>query len=199
MSKFFMRGIFATLFFYSSLFSFENLIVNEFNIINHKSQEKMQEIGNELFSKTGIRAYVVAIKHFSQKDMISFEKEFAKQLKEPFVLLSIATLDQKVDIYTTNLNNLFNKEQILSPIPWSGTILPILAGKNSEDKYSAAMINGYADLVDQIAKSKNVTLEKNIGNSNKNTINILRIIIYLTIIWAISYIIYKRRKNARKK
>lgn len=82
-----------------------------------------------------------------------------------------------------------------------GTILPILAerakGVEIVSKYSVAMFNGYSDVAEQIAKHHNVTLSSSAGSGSKNFIDILRVIFYGIILYAI--IIYLRGKYFRKK
>lgn len=82
-----------------------------------------------------------------------------------------------------------------------GTILPILAERAKGDdivsKYSVAMFNGYADVAEQIAAHKGVTLSSSAGSGSKNFINILRVIFYGIILYAI--ILYVRGKYFRKK
>ncbi len=82
-----------------------------------------------------------------------------------------------------------------------GTILPILAEKAKGDdivsKYSVAMYNGYADVAEQIAAHRGVTLSSSAGSGSKNFIDILRVIFYGIILYAI--ILYIRGKYFRKK
>ncbi len=82
-----------------------------------------------------------------------------------------------------------------------GTILPILAERAKGDdiisKYSVAMFNGYSDVAEQIAAHHNVTLSSSAGSGSKNFIDILRVIFYGIIIWAV--IIYVRGRYFRKK
>jgi hypothetical protein len=82
-----------------------------------------------------------------------------------------------------------------------GTILPILAERAKGDdivsKYSVAMFNGYSDVAEQIAEHHNVTLSSAAGSGSKNFIDILRVIFYGIILWAI--FIYVRGKYFRKK
>ena len=71
--------------------------------------------------------------------------------------------------------------------------------KKDADNYTAAMLNGYADIVEQIADSKGILLDEAIGSSNRNVINILRLIVYGTVVWAIGYVIYRRRRSKNAK
>lgn len=82
-----------------------------------------------------------------------------------------------------------------------GTILPILAerakGQEIISKYSVAMFNGYSDVAEQIASHHNVTLSSSAGSGSKNFIDILRVIFYGIILFAIFK--YLRGKYLRRK
>ncbi len=82
-----------------------------------------------------------------------------------------------------------------------GTILPILAEKAKGDeivqKYSVAMYNGYADVAEQIASKHGVSLSTSAGSGSKNFIDVLRLIFYGIILYAI--FLYIRGKYFRKK
>ena len=64
------------------------------------------------------------------------------------------------------------------------------------------MFNGYADIAEQIADSKNVVLENAVGNANKNTILIVKILFYGFVLYGIfMYIkrkLYIRRQNSEQ-
>lgn len=82
-----------------------------------------------------------------------------------------------------------------------GTILPILAERAKGDeivsKYSVAMFNGYSDVAEQIAAHYNVTLSSSAGSGSKNFIDILRVIFYGIILFAVFK--YLRGKFLRQK
>jgi hypothetical protein len=84
---------------------------------------------------------------------------------------------------------------------YGGTILPVLAerakGKDIVSKYSVAMYNGYSDIAEEIAKSHGVTLSSAAGSGSKVFIDILRLIFYGIIIYAI--VVYVRGRFFRKK
>ena len=133
----------------------------------------------------------------------------------------------------TSLYKYFDKKQVLSPVSspvqafiisvikardfasfkeglsnYGGTILPILSLKNKESgsdlgKYSAGMYNGYTDIAEQIAKAKNVELIHSAGNTNKDTLFLVKIVFYSLLLYAIfMYIkrkIYIKRHNIESK
>ncbi len=121
----------------------------------------------------------------------------------------------------------FNKAQILSPnatfigsvvsaimfarnydeakeliVNRGGTILPILAEKTKGDdtvkKYSVAMYNGYSDIADQIAADHGVTLSSSAGSGSKNFIDIIRLIFYGIILYALVRYVYGRFFRRKK-
>ena len=81
-----------------------------------------------------------------------------------------------------------------------GTILPILAEKAKGDdivsKYSVAMFNGYADVAEQIAAHHGVKLSSSAGSGSKDFIDILRLVFYGIILYAL--FLYVRGKYFRK-
>ena len=131
-----------------------------------------------------------------------------------------------------SLYEYFDKRQILSPVASSvqaflmaliysdswdgfsematnsgGTILPLLAGKAKKGeqlgKYSGSMFNGYLDIAEQIALSKNIELENAAGNANKNSILAVKILFYGFVIYAIYMLVkrklFRRRQNLEQK
>jgi len=121
----------------------------------------------------------------------------------------------------SSLYEYFDKKQILSPVAsavqaftmalfysrdfssfkenvsnYGGTIIPLLAQKAKEGevlgKYSGSMFNGYADIAEQIAKSKGVVLENAVGSANQNSITVIKIFFYGFILYGI--FLYIKRK-----
>lgn len=180
--------------------TFSKVFLKNEDIVDKRAVEQIEIMGEELKQKTGISTYVVAIKSLDKVPLVTYEESLTKDLKSPFILLALSRDDQQVDIKASaDVLDKFDKEGILSPYPLNGTILPILASKKSEDKYSAAILNGYADIVDQVADSYNLELKSSIGSANKNVINILKTIFYSFSVITIAIIFYykRKRKNAR--
>ncbi len=126
----------------------------------------------------------------------------------------------------TSLYKFFDKKQVLSPVAspiqafivalfyseslssfkeiaadYGGTIIPLLAQKAKDNellgKYSGAMFNGYADIAEQIAKSKGIVLENAVGNVNQNSIFFVKVLFYGVILYAV--FLYIRRKLYMKR
>ena len=168
-----------------------NFVINNDEILSQKVSVKLNEIGSELYAKSDINLVVGVYK---DGELEALFKE--QNLSSPYAFLLLIKDKKKVEIFAdTNTSKLFNKEQILSVNPESGTIIPILVSKNGKDIYNAAILNGYADIAEQIASSLNFQLESSVGNSNKTTLNFLRFFIYGLVAFFIIVIFYKKVKN----
>ncbi len=130
----------------------------------------MNEMASELKDKTGISAFVLVKKTLNEKSIKDYEKEYSKNFTTPYVLFTFAESEQKIDIINSpELSDKFDKNEVLDDY-----VIPILIAKDKTNlKYVAAVFNGYAELIDQIAKSYNITLNSSIGSTGKTTYNIV--------------------------
>ncbi|MBN2782876.1 MAG: 3-dehydroquinate dehydratase [Campylobacterales bacterium] len=222
--KLLKRGLFALIlstFFYTSIQA--NYLYKDEVIFNPKFNESVEILGAELYQKTGISLRLLMLKELPHgKTIVEYEKELIKELNEPTVFLTFSEMDSKVDILANDdsLYQYFDKRQVLSPISSpvqafiiglinmdfsdmssGGTIIPLLAQKAKPGevlgKYSGAMFNGYADIASQIADSKNVVLENDVGNANQISILIIKTIFYGIILIGI-YMYIKRKLYMRR-
>ncbi len=170
------------------------------NLINEKAIEKIESIGNEVKEKLNINLHLYAKDTINGKTMIEYREEVSKKYNQSYILLLFAQKEQKVEIISSkDLENKFDKDEILDP--FDGTIIPLLITKPKkdeiDDRVSAALLNGYADIADKVAQGFNIELKSSIGNSNRNIINTMRAVFYSAIIIVLA--IYFRKKYARKK
>ncbi|ANE35475.1 putative membrane protein [Campylobacter iguaniorum] len=174
-------------------------VIDNANILSVPVKDKLDTIGLELQTKTGIKFDLITFAKLDGQKLEFLIEPYIKDLS--YVVLALVPKELgaksgKVDIFGSNdALKLFDKEAVLSPYPESGSIIPILVSKKETDIYNAAMLNGYADVADRIASSKGVKLESSIGNSNRDTINILRYLIYGSIILVI--VVFMIRKFKR--
>jgi hypothetical protein len=186
--------IFLFLIFQSNLSA--NFILKDELEIHQEFHNQVEIIGKELFEKSGISTYILILKTTNGVSLSEIGKNELAKLPKKSVLFTFTEFERKVDIVASQeMLALFDKEQILSPLPWSGTVLPILGEKIKQDprhKYSVALFNGYADITEQIANSLNIKLESSVGNANKYVLNTIRAIFYGIIIFALGYIIYRK-------
>ncbi len=194
MGSFKKLGAFALL--TLTLFASTNFVIKNENILPSKTVNKINEIAEELYKKTGVKLYLAAVKNMPVKKIKDYETMLAKELEPPFVILTFALKEHKVDIFSKpkDLEKRFDKEQILSPFPWSGTIIPLLEShsKNPQAAVEAALLNGYADIAEQIAKSYGVELKSGFGSTNKNIYILLKIFFYGTLALILMNFVYRR-------
>lgn len=190
MCKFYLAFFFI---FFTKAMAFDAIVLNE-NVLNEQVSQKINAIGKELHERTGI---FVGIATSNSSDFESLKAK-AKELKDPFVLLVLSQSSHKVDILASKESlAFFDKKRVLSPYSGEGSILPILTSPKGKDIYNAALLNGYADITDQIAAYFHIKLQSSIGNANKDTLNILRIGIYGFLCFALLF--YFQRKIRRKR
>jgi len=223
--KFLHRGLFALVltFVFHTTLSAEYLYKDEV-IFNPLFNESVETLGSELYEKTGISLRLVMLKKLPKgMHIVEYEKELIKEFSNPTILLTFSEMDSKVDILANDatLYKYFNKKQVLSPIASpvqafvvallnmdfsdmtsGGTILPLLAQKSKKNevigKYSGSMFNGYADIAEQIADSKNVVLENAVGNANQKSIFLVKSVFYGFLFYGI-FMYIKRRLYFRRK
>lgn len=153
--------------------------------IGDKALNKLEEMGTELFQKTGVSTVIVAKEHLDQKQFLEIKDSYLKELKNPYVLWIFSK--KYMDRENIGINQLFSSPDMKDKYdedsmfsPFGGTFSKILTvHKSKSDPTAAAFLNGYADLTDMIAESYGITLESSIGSETKTTINIVRVIFYL--------------------
>jgi len=175
-------------------------VIDEDKLINSTAVSKIEEMGLEVKQKLNINLYLYAKETLVNKTFIEYREDLRKKHNNSYIILLFANKEKKVDIITSiDLNEKFDKEEVLDP--FSGTIIPLLITKPKkdaiDDRVSAALFNGYADIAEKISASFEIELDSAIGNSNRNIINMMRLVLYTTILVAL--VIYFRKKFARKK
>jgi len=192
--------IFTALFFSTITAANAQYVYAPVGLINEKAVQKIEDIGNEVKNKIDVSMYLYANESINGQTMIEYREEIRKTQKDSYIILLFSQKEKKVDIISSkNLKNKFDANEVLDP--FSGTIIPLLITKPKkdaiDDRVSAALLNGYADIADQLAQSYKIELSTSIGNSNRDIINTMRVIFYSTIL--IILVLYFRKKFARKK
>jgi len=194
-----LRVTLLFLFAFTVAYSKSSLILCNDGLVNQRAIGEIVKIGTEVKNKTGISLYLCVKKSINNQKIKDYEKKLTSKLNKPFILLTMAANEQKVDIMPSpQTAKMIDIDAILSP--FTGTIIPILTSRKTVDKYSAAMLNGYADIADRVTQKLGVKLNSSVGNTNRILINILRVIIYgsflyFVIMYIRKKIIYKKRKQ----
>ena len=206
-NKLTLRAVFTTaLLFYfflpTSLFSSYESDVR--SILQEKTALKLEEMGSELFTKTGVSSVIIAREHLTQEEFLNIKNSYLSKLEDPFILwiFSKTYMDKKeygINKFfkSKDLEDAFDENSIFSP--FSGTFTKVLTTHSKGDTTSAAFLNGYGDLVDMISESYGVTIESGIGNDNRDVINIARVIFYGSLFFFIIWYIKIRFLDRKKK
>ena len=183
-----------------AFYSFESDVA-----INDKTQAKLKEMGEELFEKTGVSTVIVAKNYLDKKSFLETKDKYLKELKAPYVLWIFS---KKYDVRDSvginqmfssdDLKGKFDKDSLFSPFYGSFTKI-IVIQKSKSDPTGAAFLNGYADLTDMIADSYGVKLDSSLGSETRETMDIARILMYLTFlfffIWTIKVKYFTKDKD----
>lgn len=176
-------------------------------LIDPRAVKKIDEIGNELYQKTGVNVYIYAKDMYQYADFESMPKklEFIKKLEadivsklhDPYVLLSLSIEDIHINLLNSKeLDGALDRDDILD-----NYIIPLLASKDKNGVYakvSAAVLNGYAEIADSIAESRGIELASSIGNEGHTFNAVWRVFMYfviLTGLFAYAYAVLRARKK----
>jgi hypothetical protein len=166
-------------------------ILSGAKMIDPRSIAKIDEMGSELLSKTGISVYIYAKERYSDIEIKSrksrmefiksYESNITTKLTNPFVLLTISLEDTHINLLmSTDLKEIVDKDDILDKY-----IIPLLASKDKNSMYakvSAALFNGYAAITDKIAEERGIELKSSIGSVGTVTSTIYRVVMYTILI-----------------
>lgn len=152
----------------------------------------MDEIYSELREKTDVKIYVALVETLeNQKSIREYGEQISKDIESPFIILTFAKIQKKVDIVNSKeLNSKFDRDEILNDF-----IIPIFTSKGGDKKFGAGIFNGYAEIADQIATSYNIELKSSIGSEGKNSYDIIMLFVWfmlLSFIGTFFYIYFKR-------
>ena len=169
------------------LLSATHLLKND--LLNIKASKLIDDMGDELFLKTGVNVYVIATnEHFPERyNLVAYSKKYDANMSKPYVLFIFAP-------YATIIKDADTKGRV-GIIPSSAEVrslyhyddvrdaaIDVVASKDAntdEDKFNIGIVQGYSELADNIAASKGIKLENTIPNNTGTVINILRVFVYL--------------------
>ena len=182
------------------------------DILKPEASKLIEQMADELFSKTGIHGYVVATnENFPERfNLVEYSKKYEVNTSKPFVMLIFAPnaiITQKsgqkgrVGLIPSSkeIGRLYDKSDVMD-----ATIDVIAAkDKNSiEDKHNIGVVQGFSELADNIANSKDVELTSTLPNDNRNIISVLKVIVIsgaLLVFWMFIFRpLYLRIKNGKQ-
>jgi len=176
-------------------------------LIDPRTIQKIDEMGKELFEKTGVNVYIYTKKSYFDVEIKDkkerflhikeYEKRIIENIEQPYVLISMAVEDMHVNMFNSkDLDSIINRDKILDR-----DIIPLLAshGKNSlYAKVSAALLNGYGEIADEVAMNlKGITLDSSIESGASTFKEFWRYFMYSLVLFGLLAYIYAMRKGKK--
>jgi len=182
------------------------------DLLKPYASKLIEQMGDELFSKVGINGYVVATnENFPEKfNLVEYSKKYEVNMSKPYVMLIFAPnalitkeSEQKgrVALLPSNqdLVNLYSKSDVLDA---TIDVVAVNDKNSKEDKFNIGIVQGFSELADQIAQSKNIELSTTLPNETRTLIGYLKILVYigaLFVLWIFMLRpIVMRIKNGKK-
>lgn len=191
--KFFFWSLWL-LIFPSVLFSATFVIDND-EILPQKAVIKVEMMGQEVRKTTGIGIYLSALNHLENETLQQYQNRILSQVQEPYILLMMVQNDKKIDIvHSKGMEEFYDKQDVY----WNAMI-PIIPVKDSQitkGHLSAALLNGYATVMAQIADAKDVEFKTALPIENTSVNDYVRYSFYVMILVLVGTFIYVRTRSS---
>ena len=182
------------------------------DILKPEASKLIEDMAVELVSKTGINGYVVATnENFPEKfNLVEYSKKYEANVSKPYVMLIFAPnavitakSGEKGRVAlipsSAELTSLYDKSDVID------ATIDVIAAKDKntkEDKFNIGLVQGFSELADQIADSKNVEMTTTLPNETRYIISVLRVIVIigaLLVFWMFMFRpLYMRIKNGKQ-
>lgn len=182
------------------------------DILKIEASQLINEMGDELFAKTGINGYVIATNERFPVgfNLVEYSKKYEKRMSKPYVLFIFAPQARITEQTDTKgrvglipsseaIRHLYDYDDVRD----AAVDVVSTQDKNSdEDKHNIGVIQAFSELAEGIAKSKGVELTKTISNDTRYMVWGLSVLVYigsLLVLWMfILRPLYMRIKHGKK-
>ena len=182
------------------------------DLLKIEAVQLIESMGTELREKTGVHAYLIATnEHFPERyNLVAHIKQYEAKLSKPYVLFIFApyaTITKKSEARgrigiipsSDSVKAMYNYDDVRD----AGINIVAMKDSNTpEDKFNIGILQGYSELADNIAASKDVTLENTIPDEMGTMVMILRVLIYsgtAILLWLfVLRPFYMRKKHGKK-
>ncbi|WP_373033029.1 hypothetical protein [Sulfurovum sp.] len=182
------------------------------DILKLEASQLINEMGDELFSKTGINGYVIATnEHFPVGfNLVEYSKKYEERMSKPYILFIFApqaSITEEIEMKgrvglipsSDDLRSLYDYNAVRDA---AVDIVSTKDKNTDEDKHNIGVIQAYSELADDIAESKGIELTKTISNDTRYMVWGLKVLIYIgsiLVLWMFAIRpIYMRIKNGKK-
>jgi len=182
------------------------------DILKMEASQLINEMGDELFSKTGINGYVIATnEHFPVGfNLVEYSKKYEKSMSKPYVLFIFAPQARITEELETKgrVGLIPSSDQVRSLYDYNtvrDAAVDVVSSKDSnsdEDKHNIGVIQAFSELAEGIAESKGIELTKTIPNETRYMVWGLSVFVYIgsiLVLWLfVLRPLYMRIKNGKK-
>jgi hypothetical protein len=166
------------------------------DLLKPEAATLIEQMGNELFQKTGINEYLVATnENFPERfNLVAYSKRYEANMSKPYVMLIFAPNalitkasgeKGRVGVIPSSkaLAGMYRKSDVLD------ATIDVVAAKDknsNEDKFNVGIVQGFSELADQVAEAKNVKMTTTLPNDTKTLIGYIKILVYigaLLVLW----------------
>jgi len=182
------------------------------DLLNPEASKLIEEMGNELFEKTDINGYVVATnENFPERfNLVTYSKKYEANMSKPYIMLIFAPnavittkseTKGRVALIPSNkeLAKLYDKNDVMDA---TIDVVAVKDKNTKEDKFNIGIVQGFSELADQIASSKNVEMTTTLPNETRLIVLVLRVIVIigaLLVLWMFMLRpLYMRIKNGKQ-
>jgi len=182
------------------------------DILNEPASKYIEQMGSELFEKTGVHAYIVATnEHFPERfNLVAYSRKYEANVSKPYVMLIFApnALITEKSKRKGRVAIIPSSEEVASMYEKSDVMdatIDIIAtiDKNKiEDKHAIGVVQGFSELSDQIANAKGTELSSTIKEARQGIWVVQTIVLIGTLIVLWMFILkplYVRMKHGKEK
>ncbi len=182
------------------------------DILKPEASKLIEEMADELLSKTGINGYLVATnENFPERfNLVTYSKKYEASMSKPYVMLifapnAVITAKSgekgRVALIPSakKIEALYDKSDVMD------ATIDVIAVKDKntiEDKHNIGVLQGFSELADQIAASKDVEMTTTLPNETRLVVGILEVIVLigaLLVFWMFMFRpLYMRIKNGKQ-
>jgi hypothetical protein len=182
------------------------------DILKPEASKLIEEMADELLSKTGINGYVIATnENFPERfNLVTYSKKYEDNISKPYVILifapnAVITTKSgekgRVALIPSSkeITSLYDKSDVMD------ATIDVIAVKDKntiEDKHNIGVLQGFSELADQIAASKDIEMTTTLPNETRLIVGILEVIVLIgaaLVFWMFIFRpIYMRIKNGKQ-
>jgi hypothetical protein len=182
------------------------------DILKIEASKLINEMGDELFEKTGINGYVIATNEPFPVgfNFVEYSKKYENDMSKPYVLFIFAPqakITEEMEM-KGRVGLIPSSDEVRSLYDYNRVrdagvdVVAVKDSNEDEDKHNIGVLQAFSELADNIAESKGIELTKTIPNETQTMVWVLRFFIYIgsiLVLWIYAIRpIYMRIKNGRK-